>query len=219
MRVVIMGCGRVGEQLARLLADEGHHVVMIDYDANALARLGPHFKGQTVKGVGFDRQVLVQAGIEQADAFAATSSSDNANIVAARIARNLFHVPRVVARLYDPRRAEIYRRLGLLTISSTTWGAERIRELLTSAELDPVATFGSGEVCLLSVDVPPQLVGHMVKNLTIPNEISVAAITREGRAFIPTTGSEFRQDDIVHLIILASAMDRFKTLFGLEEGV
>jgi trk system potassium uptake protein len=218
MRVVIMGCGRVGEQLARLLADEGHHVVVIDYDANALARLGPHFKGKTVKGVGFDRQVLVQAGIEQADGFAATSSSDNANIVAARIARNIFHVPRVVARLYDPQRAEIYRRLGLLTISSTTWGAERIHELITSAELDPVVTFGSGEVCLLSVDVPPQLVGRMVKSLTIPNEISVASITREGRAFIPTSGSEFRQGDIIHLIILASAMDRFKTLLGLDEG-
>lgn len=218
MKVVIMGCGRVGEQLARLMADEGHRVTVIDYDPAALARLGPHFKGQTVSGVGFDRQVLIQAGIEQADAFAATSASDNVNIVAARIARNIFHVPRVVTRLYDPRSAEIYRRLGLITISSTTWGAERIRELLNFSELDPVMTFGSGEVCLLSIDLPPQLAGRMAKNLIIPNEITVAAITREGRAFIPTTGSEFRAGDIIHLVILASAMDRIKTLLGLEEG-
>lgn len=218
MKLVVMGCGRVGEQLVRLMAEEGHRVAVIDYDANALARLGPHFKGQTIKGVGFDRQVLIRAGIEQADAFAATSSSDNANIVAARIARNIFHVPRVVARLYDPRRAEIYRRLGLLTISSTTWGAERIRELLTYAELDPIISFGSGEVCIVSVEVPQQLVQRNVKNMTVPSEVSVVAITRQGRAFIPTTGSEFHQGDTIHVAVLASAMDRFKAFIGLEEG-
>jgi trk system potassium uptake protein TrkA len=213
-----MGCGRVGEQLARLLVNEGHQVAVIDYDANALARLGPNFKGQMVRGVGFDRQVLEQAGIEQADAFAAASSSDNANIVAARIAHNIFHVPRVVARLYDPQRAEIYRRLGMITISSTTWGAERFRELLTSAELDPVISFGSGEVCMVNVDTSPQLVGRMVKDLTVPSEILVTAITREGRAFIPTSGSQFRDGDVIHLTVLASAMERCKTLLGLGEG-
>ena len=134
---------------------------------DALARLGPDFKGQKIKGVGFDRDVLMKAGIEQADAFAAASSSDNANIVAARIAHNIFHVPRVVARLFDPQRAEIYRRLGMLTISSTTWGAERMRELLTSAEIDPIISFGSGEVSLVSIEIPPQLAGRMVKDVTV----------------------------------------------------
>ena len=132
------------------MVNEGHEVTVIDFDQMALARLGPNFKGRTIKGIGFDRNVLIEAGIKGADAFAATSASDNANIVAARIARNVFHVPRVVARLYDPRRAEIYRRLGMLTISSTTWGAERIREMLTHSELDPVMTFGSGEVSLVT---------------------------------------------------------------------
>ena len=155
MNLIIMGCGRVGEQLARLMIDEGHQVTVIDQDANALARLGPEFKGRRVRGVGFDRDVLVEAGIQEADAFAATSSSDNANIVAARIARNIFRVPRVVARLYDPRRAEIYRRLGLVTISSSAWGAERIRELITHTELDPVYTFGHGDVVLLAIEAPP----------------------------------------------------------------
>ncbi|HNB50433.1 MAG TPA: TrkA family potassium uptake protein, partial [Anaerolineales bacterium] len=157
MKVIIMGCGRVGEQLAYILSDEGHAVTVVDYDPHALARLTDRFKGERVKGVGFDREVLIKAGIEEADAFAATSSSDNANIVAARIAREIFLVPRVIARLYDPRRAEIYQRLGLRTISSTTWGAERIRELLTHAELDPIFTFGNGEVAILSIEVSPRL--------------------------------------------------------------
>ena len=218
MKAIIMGCGRVGEQLARLMADEGHQVTVIDSDPNSLDRLGPDFKGEKIIGIGFDRKVLLRAGIEHADAFAATSSSDNANIISARIARNIFHVPRVIARLYDPRRAGIYRRLGLLTISSTTWGAERIRELLTVAELDPLMNFGSGEVAVVSIETPPHLVGRMVRDLTVPMEISVAAITREGRAFIPTMGSEFRPDDQIHLVILASAMERVKSLLGITEG-
>jgi len=218
MKVIIMGCGRVGEQLARLLAGEGHQVAVIDMDPDALARLGPDFKGQRIAGVGFDHDILISAGIEQADAFAAASSSDNANIIAARIAHNLFHVPRVVARLYDPRRAEIYRRLGMLTISSTTWGAERIREMLTAAELEPILSFGSGEVSLVNIEVAPQLVGRMVKDLSVPNEIVVVAITRQGAAFIPTMGSQFKEGDIVQVAIQSSAVERLKSLLGLAEG-
>jgi len=218
MRVIIMGCGRVGVQLALLLVEEGHQVVVIDYDANALTRLGPNFKGQKIVGVGFDKDILLKAGIESADAFAAASSSDNANIIAARIAHNIFHVPRVVARLFDPQRAEVYRRLGMLTISSTTWGAERIRELITSAEIDPVHSFGSGEVSLVNIEAPLQLVGRMVKDLTVSTEISVVAITRQGAAFIPTLGSQFKEGDIIHIAILASALERLKILLGLSEG-
>ena len=218
MKVIIIGCGRVGEQLARLLVDEGHQVSVIDYDSRALDRLGPNFKGQKIVGVGFDRDILVKAGIEQADAFAAASSSDNVNIVAARIAHNIFLVPRVVARLFDPKRAEIYRRLGMLTISSTTWGAERLREVLTCAELDPIISFGSGEVSLVNVDLPPHFVGRMVKDLTVPSEINIVAITRQGAAFIPTLGSQFKEGDILQVAILASALERFNTLFGFLEG-
>lgn len=216
MNIIIMGCGRVGEQLALLMVDEGHQVAVIDYDANSLARLGPNFKGRKIKGVGFDRDVLLEAGVEDADAFAATSSSDNANIIAARIARKVFHVPRVVARLFDPRRAEIYERLGMLTISSTTWGAERIRELITHADLDSHMDFGNGEVSLVAVETPPSLVGRMVRSLMVPGEVNVVAITRQGQAFIPISGAEFQHGDILHLAVLASAMDRLKTL--LSEG-
>ena len=218
MRVIIMGCGRVGEQVSRLMAAEGHTVTVIDQDEAALTRLGSDFRGRKIKGVGFDRKVLMEAGIEQTDAFAATSSSDDANIVAARIARTVFRVPKVVARLYDPRRAEIYRRLGLVTISSTTWGAERIHELLTHGQLDPVLTFGSGEVTVLTIEAPPLLVGRLVKDITAPSEISVIAITREGQAFIPAFGTQFRAGDQIHLTVLAEAMERLEEWLGLDEG-
>jgi trk system potassium uptake protein len=218
MKVIIMGCGRVGEQVSQLMAEEGHDVVVIDYDAEALARLGPHFKGRRVKGVGFDRDVLLEAGIENADAFAATSSSDTANIVAARIARNVFFVPRVIARLYDPRKAEIYQRLGLTTISSTTWGAERIHELMIHSALDPVRSFGNADIHLLEIETPPHLVGRMVKNLIIAGEINVVAITRQGKAFIPLSGTELRTGDLLHIIVLASSISRLEELLGLFEG-
>jgi trk system potassium uptake protein len=218
MKVIIMGCGRVGEQVSLLMANEGHDVVVIDYDAEALARLGFNFKGQRIKGVGFDRDVLIQAGIEEAGAFAATSSSDTANIVAARIARNVFHVPRVIARLFDPRKAEIYQRLGLMTISSTTWGAERIHELIMHTDLDPQRTFGNGEVHLLEIETPFQLVGRYVKNINISGEINVAAITRQGEAFIPISGTELQRGDMLHLVVLASAVDRLEEFFGFAEG-
>jgi len=218
MNVIIMGCGRVGEELSRLMSHEGHAVVVIDYDEAALARLDSDFKGRTVLGAGFDRNVLLRAGIEQAEAFAATSASDNANIVAARIARNIFHVPKVVARLFDPRRAEIYRRLGLVTISSASWGAERIHELLTHKDFDPVLSFGSGEVSLINAETPPSLVGRTVKDITVPGEVGVVAITREGKALFPSLGTTFRTGDLIYFVILASALERFESMLGLGEG-
>jgi len=218
MKVIIMGCGRVGEQVARLMAEEGHAVSVIDYNPAALARLGNDFKGLKVRGAGFSRKVLLEAGIEQAEAFAATSSSDNANIVAARVARVFFHVPKVVARLYDPRRAEIYRRLGLVTISSTIWGARRLHELLTHTDLDPLMTFGHGEVALIEIEAPPQLVGRTVNDLTVPGEINVTAITREGKALLPTMGTTLRAGDVIHLTILTSSIERFEELLGLSQG-
>jgi trk system potassium uptake protein TrkA len=218
MKVIIMGCGRLGAQVAQLMCEDGHDVTVIDADINTLNRLGEGFRGQKIIGIGFDRDVLIGAGIESADAFAATSPSDNANVIAARIARNVFKVPRVVARLYDPRRAEIYQRLGLLTISSTTWGAERIRALLTHEEFDPILTFGSGEVLMLTLIVPYQLVDRMVKHISIPGEIQVVSLSRHGHAMIPLSGTEFQAGDIIHLAILATSMDRITDLFGINIG-
>jgi trk system potassium uptake protein TrkA len=216
MKVIVMGCGRIGSQVSRLLSDQGHEVTVIDHDANSEGRLGPNFKGNIIKGLGFDRNILMQAGIEQAEAFVAASQSDNANIVAARIARNFFHVPRVVARLYDPRRAEIYQRLGLTTISSTNWGAERIFQVLTHSNIDVWNTFGSGEVALVHVELSPQLTRRNVMQLNVPGEIMVVSITRNDHAFVPASGTEFHEGDLVHLVVLSSAMDRLEELMGME---
>jgi trk system potassium uptake protein TrkA len=216
MKVIIMGCGRIGSQVSNIMSEQGHDVTVIDHDANAAGRLPDNFKGRVISGLGFDRNVLIEAGIEQADAFVASSSSDNANIVAARIARNIFHVPRVIARLYDPRRAEIYERLGLTTISSTTWGAKRIYQVLTHTDLDVWTTFGHGEVSLVHIETPQQLIGRNMMQLNVPGEVMVVSIMRDGKAFIPTTGTEFREGDFIHLAVLTSAMDRLEEMLGLE---
>ena len=216
MEVIVMGCGRIGSQVSILLDEQGHSVTVIDHDQNAEGRLPKTFRGRLVKGLGFDRSVLVDAGIERADAFVAASQSDNANIVAARTARNIFHVPRVVARLYDPRQAEIYERLGLTTISSTTWGAERIYQVLTHTDLDVWSTFGRGEVSLVHLEAPPHLVGRRVNQLNVPGEVMVVSITRDNTAFIPDLGTEFREGDMIHLAVLTTSMERLEDMLGME---
>jgi trk system potassium uptake protein TrkA len=145
MMIIIVGCGRMGTQLAQTMVLRGHSVTVIDKDPAAFSRLGPNFKGSTLVGIAFDRDILVQAGIQRADAFAAVTASDEANVVAARLAKYVFRVPRVVARVYEPRKAEIYRRFGLQTISPTSLGAERLAELITFSDLDTVFSVGSSE--------------------------------------------------------------------------
>lgn len=216
MKIIIMGCGRVGSQVSHLLVRHGHEVTVIDHDANALARLGADFKGRVVRGVGFDRNVLIEAGVETAEGFVAASSSDNANIVAARTARNIFHVPRVVARLYDPVRAEVYQRLGLTTISSTAWGAERIMEVVTHTDLDTLQVFPDGGTTLIRVEAPARLKGHRVAQLNVPGEVLVTAITRNEHTFIPVSGTEFQDGDVIYLAVIPSAMQRLEEMLGLE---
>jgi trk system potassium uptake protein TrkA len=215
MKVIIMGFGRVGAQLTQLLSNEGHQVTIIDSDPANFNRLEQGFRGDVILGVGFDRDILISAGIEKTDAFVATSPSDNANIISARIARNIFHVPRVVARLNDPRRAEIYRRLGLVTISMVSWGAQRINDLLIHTNLEPSMYFGRGEVSLVSMEIPSTLVGRQVTHITIPGEISVVAINRDGEALMPTLGTEFKRNDMVYFAVQTSAMDRLESLLGV----
>ena len=216
MKVIIMGCGRVGSQVSLLLARQGHEVIVIDHDANALSKLGTDFKGRVVRGIGFDRNILIEAGVETAEGFVAASSSDNANIVAARIARNIFRVPRVVARLYDPVRAEIYQRLGLTTISSTAWGAERIVEVVTHSDLDVINIFSDGGTTMIRVESPARLNGHRVVQMNIPGEVSVTAITRSDHTFIPVSGTEFQEGDILYLAVIPSAMNRLEEMLGIE---
>jgi len=214
MRIIIVGCGRMGAALARTLTERSHQVTLVDTDPLAFERLDQTLKCQTVIGVGFDRDVLTQAGIERADGFAAVTASDETNVVAARMASQVFHVPRVVARLYDPRKAEIYHRLGLQTIAPITWGVHRIADLLCYSQLDPIVSLGT-DVDIVEVDISPQLVGRAVKDLTIPGEVHVVAISRGGKTMLPGPGTAFQTGDLVHLALLASSADRVRALLGL----
>jgi trk system potassium uptake protein TrkA len=214
MRLIIIGCGRMGAGLALTLSQRGHAVTVVDSDSAALGRLGPAFKGQKVVGVGFDREALEQAGIARADGLAAVTSSDATNIVAARLARLMFRVPRVVARLYDPRKAEIYRRLGIQTISTTVWGVQRIAELLGYSELDSIASLGSGAVDIVEAAVPHLLVGRSVHDVTVVGEVQVIAISRGGTTFLPTLGTRFQNGDIVHLGVLATSIERLRSILA-----
>ena len=153
MHIVIMGCGRVGSTLAHILEDRGHTVAVIDRDPEAFRRLRPAFKGDRVTGVGFDRDVLARAGIERADGFAAVSSGDNSNIIAARVARETFAVQAVAARIYDPRRAEVYERLGIPTVATVRWTADQMLRKLLPEGPEPVWRDSTGKIVLSHVSV------------------------------------------------------------------
>jgi trk/ktr system potassium uptake protein len=213
MRMIIIGCGRMGAGLAQTLAQRGHMVTVVDNDPAAFERLGPAFNGQIITGVGFERDVLLQAGIERADGLAAVTASDEANVVAARLARQVFRVPRVVARLYDPRKAEIYRRLGILTISTTTWGIQRIAELLCYSDLDVVMSLSS-EVDLVQINVPPLLVGRTTQALSVAGEVHPVAIDRAGKMLLPTPETAFQEGDRIYIAVLAESADRLKALLA-----
>jgi trk system potassium uptake protein TrkA len=213
MKTIIIGCGRVGSELARTLSLRGQQVTVIDKDPEAFARLGANFKGRTVTGIGFDQQVLLEAGIEKADALAAVTASDSANVVAARIAKQFFNVPRVAARVYDPRTAEIYQRLGLWIISPVRIGVDHLARILSFANDDVVQSLGVGDVKLVDRTVPPFLEGRPVKTITITGEIRVVAITRKNKTFLPDSNATLQADDLLHLAVLSSSMDRLKSLF------
>jgi trk system potassium uptake protein TrkA len=214
MRIIIVGCGRMGAGLARTLSRRGHEVTVVDRDPSSFERLGSSFRGETVSGGGIDRDVLLKAGIERADGMAAVTAIDEVNVVAARLARQVFRVPKVVARIYDPHKAEIYRRLGLQNISPVTWGINRIIDLLCFSRMDTVISLGSGEVDIVEVEIPHLLVGRTVNELTVYGEIHVVAVSRRGKTFLPMLGTEFHGGDLVHLALLAASADRLKTLLG-----
>lgn len=207
MRVVIMGCGRVGMLLTQALCQAGHEVAVIDKNPHAFERLPPDFKAKTVHGLGFDRDILEEAGIKEADAFIAVSSGDNSNIVSARVAREHYHVPKVIARIYDPRRAEIYERLNIPTVATTTWGVKQIMLMLSHAREEIKESLAGGDLVRLRVQIPPHLVGKPVNALVVEGKILVAGVDRGGHGFIPITGSTFQEGDFAALIVHKDALD------------
>jgi trk system potassium uptake protein len=209
---VIMGCGRVGAELTIQLSKAGHSVAVVDKRKHAFDRLPPEFKARTVVGVGFDREVLEEAGIRDADAFMAVSNGDNSNIVSARIAREHYRVPKVVARIYDPRRAEIYERLNIPTVASVRWAAKQIQYLIFHGGEQLKESFAGGSLLHLQVHVPEHLIGKKIDTVCEDGRVEVIGVDRGGSGFIPTSGSTFQQGDVAHFIVHKDATDSFDVL-------
>jgi trk system potassium uptake protein TrkA len=214
MKVIIIGCGRLGSGLARDLKLRGNQIVVIDRDPLAFERLGKGLEFRTITGIGFDRDVLIEAGIEKADALAAVMESDEANVVAARIAKQVFRVPRVAARIYDPRKADIYRRLGIPTISPVAISSSRMSELLTFSGLSTLTRLGGGGVSIVEIDVTNLLAKKAISALDIPGKVATISITRNGTTFMPTPSNVLEFGDMVHLAVTEDYKDRLAELLA-----
>jgi trk system potassium uptake protein TrkA len=214
VHVVIMGCGRVGSTLAKSLETAGHSVAIIDRDAVAFRRLSTEFSGQRVTGIGFDRDTLVEAGIERAEAFAAVSSGDNSNIIAARVCRETFGVENVVARIYDPGRAEIYQKLGIPTVATVRWTADQVlRRLLPTGMLsewrDP-----SGKIVLAELAYDPSWIGHKISQLEEASGARVGLVTRLGEGIMPKPGSVVQDGDLLHVTMSWADREAVERVFA-----
>jgi len=194
-----MGCGRVGSTLAHHLQRLNHSVAVIDQDPNAFRRLGDNFSGKTIAGIGFDRDTLIAAGIESADAFAAVSSGDNSNIIAARVARETFGVGHVVARIYDPLRAEVYERLGIPTIATVPWTANRLLKNIMGGTIDEEWRDPTGQVVMLHVVLAEGWVGQKVTSFEDATGARVALISRFGQGELPGQHAVIQAGDELHV--------------------
>ncbi len=209
---VIMGCGRVGSMLARTLGHAGHDVAVIDMDPSSFRRLGTSFEGETVTGVGFDRDTLVAAGIKDTYAFAAVSSGDNSNILAARVARETFGVEHVAARIYDPRRAAVYQRLGIPTVATVRWTADQMIQRLLPQGSVPELTDPSGKVVIAEVPMAQAWIGQPVTLLEEQTGSRVAYVTRLGEGMLPHPEMVVQYGDLVHLAVLRDELPRVERL-------
>ncbi|NQW74726.1 MAG: TrkA family potassium uptake protein [Candidatus Planktophila sp.] len=214
MHVVIMGCGRVGSSLAAELEAAGHSVAIIDQAREAFRRLGPDFKGVTVTGVGFDRDILREAGIERADAFAAVSNGDNSNILAARVAREMFAVEKVVARIYDPGRAEIYQRLGIPTVATVLWTTDQILRNLIPEGSRSEWRDASGEVCLCEMHPHSGWYGRAILLIDELTPARVAFVTRLGVGIIPDEHTVLQEGDLIHVMVAEADTTRVEAILA-----
>ena len=209
-----MGCGRVGSSLSRSLEKRGHTVAVIDIDVDAFRRLGPDFSGRTVKGVGFDREVRLEAGIETGDGFAAVSSGDNSNILSARVVRETFNVSNVVARIYDPGRAEVYERLGIPTVATVRWTADQVLRRLLPGGSEPHWRDPSGSVRLMEVHVDRGWVGRTVEQMEEAIDARIPFLFRLGTGMVPKTRTVFQDGDLAYAAIEDTQLTAVETVLG-----
>ena len=209
-----MGCGRVGSTIAHILEDQGHSVAVIDQEAAAFRKLRSGFKGSKITGTGFNREILIEAGIEHADAFAAVSSGDNSNVIAARVARESFSVQNVVARIYDPRRAEVYQRLGIPTVATVRWAADQMLRRLLPEGSEPLWRDPTGTVVLAEIACSDSWLGEKVQSLEESARTRIAFISRLGEAMLPGPGTVLQEGDVLHVIAQEGDVDRIAKVFA-----
>jgi len=216
VHIVIVGCGRVGAGLAADLSSEGHSVAIIDRNGKQFRRLGSNFSGSMIAGSGFDRGSLEEAGIARADALAAVTSGDNSNILTARIAREHFGVPNVVARIYDPQRAEVYQRLGIATVATVTWTIDQVRRWLIPDEDRPSWVDASGMLHLVDRPLPAALAGQRLRHVIPKDVATIVAVTRAGKPRLHVEDLIGQDGDLLHLAVLKEHLDRLEAV--LQQG-
>ena len=206
MNVIVVGCGRVGSQLATLLSVDGHNVTVIDKDPESFRRLGTTFNGVTIRGLGFDKDVLEEAGIHECDAFAAVTNLDNTNLMAAEVARKIYDVRHVVARLYNPQRERTYQQLDLDYVCGTTLVAEKLLEKIQSGHGHHVDSFGDVEIVIFKLRA--DMAGKRVKDMFVEGQVLPAIIARGNRTFIPSLETEFLLGDVVRVAVKNEALHK-----------
>jgi len=219
MHVIVVGCGRVGSELAVSLDQLGHSVSIIDKQRNAFRRLPERWSGRAVLGFGFDRDHLEQAGVRDASALAAVTSGDNSNVLTARIARETFQIPNVVARIYDPRRAMIYQRLGIPTVATVAWTTDQVMRRLFPNESVAEWTHASGEVSMVERALPEAWAGHKLAGINEHGKFQLSVVTRGGQPRIITPDLVGQEGDVLHLLVRKDATDELEQrLATFEEG-
>ena len=219
MHVVVVGCGRVGSMLAVALEREDHTVAVIDKNRNAFRRLPERWGGRAVLGFGYDRDHLEQAGVKEASALAAVTSGDNSNVLTARIARETFQIPHVVARIYDPRRAVIYQRLGIPTVATVRWTTDQVLRRLLPEHSASEWTDAGGSLILVERALPDAWAGHKLAGLNEGSDFRLAVLTRGGEARIPSADIVGQEGDVLHLLVRKEAADALEErLRGGYEG-
>ena len=208
MHVIVVGCGRVGSQLANLLSTEGHDIVVIDKDPTAFRRLGSTFNGITISGFGYDEDILKEAGIERCDAFAAVTQFDNANMMAAEVASKLYGVPRVVARLYNPERERTFQQLGLDYVCGTTMVAQAMLVKITEGHGHHLTI--RGDIEIIEFIANAKVEGKMVVDVQMPNEFRICLVTRQGQTFVPWRETILKDHDILLAVVRNTAYEKVK---------
>jgi trk system potassium uptake protein TrkA len=214
MYVIIVGCGRVGSELAKLLSDEGHNVVIIDKTSVSFDRLGTAFNGLTMVGNGFDLELLKEVGIEKADAFCAVTNGDNTNLISAQVAKKIFKVPKVLARVYDPQRAHIYTSLGLDILSGTILFASMLRDKIIESRFSSFL-IETKDLGLIEIDVHKELSGKTIRDINIPGEFLVAAIRRMDGVVIPEEKTALKEKDMLMAVVKVASLEKIKKRFQL----